>query len=246
MVPIPRYEVREMRSRQRARYGFAAPASKEARAGSLVQLRQCCVAARGLFLPDPTRVRDTFGMSRRRSGLIEPLDVLGLVAAGFLALGCQRSCPCPATAATSSGMAGTDREARAPGPRSQMNDEEAWYHDHYNQVAAVDVQYGKATYYGESLAGNHTANGEIFEPSRFTAAHRALPFGTVVRVVRLDTGAHTYVRINDRGPFGDSRRIIDLAKVAASRLDMLRAGVVNVRVEILRWGDGRTQKVAHR
>jgi rare lipoprotein A len=127
-----------------------------------------------------------------------------------------------------------------------MNAEEAWYHDHYNQVAALEVQHGKATYYGEELAGNKTASGELFEPRRFTAAHRRLPFGTVVRVVRLDTGAHTYVRINDRGPFGDERRIIDLAKVAAGRLEMLRAGVVEVRVEILRWGEGRRSPVARR
>jgi rare lipoprotein A len=67
----------------------------------------------------------------------------------------------------------------------------------------------------------------------FTAAHRSLPFGTIVRVVRTDTGRVTYVKVNDRGPFGSSKRIIDLSRAAAEELQMMRAGVVPVRVEIL-------------
>lgn len=107
-------------------------------------------------------------------------------------------------------------------------------------------QFGKAVYYGEALAGNPTASGEVFDPSRFTAAHRSLPFGTVLRVVRLDNGMHTYVKVNDRGPFGDEHRVIDLAKIAASRIDMLSDGVVDVRLEILRWGDAATARQARR
>jgi rare lipoprotein A len=95
------------------------------------------------------------------------------------------------------------------------------------------VLEGKATYYGDSLAGNKTASGEVYDPRAFTAAHRTLPFGTVVRVVRLDTQRYVYVRITDRGPFGNRQRIIDLSKIAAERLGMLRAGVVKVRVEVL-------------
>ena len=66
-----------------------------------------------------------------------------------------------------------------------------------------------------------------------TAASRDLPFGTIVRVVRVDTGASVVVRVNDRGPFGDRRRILDLSRAAAERLDMIRAGVVTIRAEIL-------------
>jgi len=98
---------------------------------------------------------------------------------------------------------------------------------------ALDTLKGKATYYSDSLAGNHTANGDIYDPGAFTAAHKKLKFGTIVRVVREDTGATTYVRINDRGPFGAAERIIDLSKVAAQQLDMMKAGVVAVRVEIV-------------
>jgi rare lipoprotein A len=73
----------------------------------------------------------------------------------------------------------------------------------------------------------------VYDPELFTAAHRTLPFNTVARVIHVDSGRYVYVRINDRGPFSKSDRIIDLSYVAAERLGMLRAGVVEVRVEIL-------------
>lgn len=103
----------------------------------------------------------------------------------------------------------------------------------YNGKKALETLSGKATYYADSLAGNHTANGDVYDPKKFTAAHKKLPFGTVVRVVREDNGAVTYARINDRGPFGPKDRIIDLSKAAAKELDMMKAGVVGVRVEIV-------------
>jgi rare lipoprotein A len=131
------------------------------------------------------------------------------------------------------------RAAGPPPPREELAEDEASLHDAYGNAPAIRVQVGKAVYYGKGLAGNKTANGEIFDPEKFTAAHRKLPFGTIVRVVRLDTGAHTYVRVNDRGPFGKTERIIDLAEVAGRRLDMLKAGVVDVRLEILEEGDGK-------
>ena len=77
------------------------------------------------------------------------------------------------------------------------------------------------------------ANGDVYDPRKHTAAHRKLPFGTVVRVTRRDTGAVTYVTINDRGPFGSNQRIIDLSRAAAEDLAMMKAGVVDVLVEVL-------------
>jgi rare lipoprotein A (peptidoglycan hydrolase) len=103
----------------------------------------------------------------------------------------------------------------------------------------VVVLAGKASYYHDSLAGNHTANGEIYDPARRTAASRDLPFGSVVRVIRRDTGAHVIVRVNDRGPFGNRRRILDLSRAAARELGMLSRGVVDVRAEVLHLGRGR-------
>lgn len=90
-------------------------------------------------------------------------------------------------------------------------------------------QYGKASYYSDRLAGHATASGAPYEPHAFTAAHRTLRFGTVVEVVRLDSGARVRVRINDRGPF-KAGRVIDLSSRAADVLRMKRAGVVDVCV----------------
>ncbi|MBL9026824.1 MAG: septal ring lytic transglycosylase RlpA family protein [Myxococcales bacterium] len=92
-------------------------------------------------------------------------------------------------------------------------------------------QTGRASYYSDKLAGRKTANGERYDPSALTAAHRTLPFGTVV-VVRRQDGRSVRVRINDRGPFGDEGRIIDLSRRAAEELGMMKAGVVEVSLSI--------------
>ncbi len=90
-----------------------------------------------------------------------------------------------------------------------------------------------ATYYSSRLAGRRTASGERYDPGAMTAAHRKLPFGTRVRVTRLDEPrTSVVVRINDRGPFGGGR-VVDVSMAAAKRLGMVRAGVVKVRLEVL-------------
>lgn len=83
-----------------------------------------------------------------------------------------------------------------------------------------------ASYYADSLAGNPTASGEPYVPSKLTAAHRTLSFGTKVRVVREGRGEVT-VTINDRGPFIDGR-IIDLSRAAAEKVDLITDGVADV------------------
>jgi rare lipoprotein A len=96
---------------------------------------------------------------------------------------------------------------------------------------APAIEEGLASFYSDSLAGNATANGEDYDPAVLTAAHRTLRFGTRVEVIR-ENGARVTVCINDRGPFVRGR-VIDVSRAAAVRLDMLRAGVVPVRVETL-------------
>lgn len=96
---------------------------------------------------------------------------------------------------------------------------------------------GTASYYGRRFAGNLTANGERFDPSELTAAHRTLPFGSRVLVTNLNNGRHVTVRINDRGPFVASR-VIDLSRRAARRLGMLQAGIAKVRILVLSRGTG--------
>lgn len=98
------------------------------------------------------------------------------------------------------------------------------------------IQRGLATWYGESQA---TASGERFDKHAMTAAHRSLPFNTVVRVTNQHNGRSVVVRINDRGPFGHRNRIIDLSEAAASALHMIDAGVVPVVVEVLSAGMAR-------
>ena len=91
---------------------------------------------------------------------------------------------------------------------------------------------GQASYYGARHHGNKTASGERFDQHALTAAHRSLPFGSRVQVTNLRNDKTVVVRINDRGPYA-KKRIIDLSQQAAEQLDMLRDGVIPVRVEQL-------------
>lgn len=92
---------------------------------------------------------------------------------------------------------------------------------------------GKASYYGDRYKSTrHTANGEHFDKNAYTAAHKTLPFGTVVKVTNVKNGKTVTVRINDRGPFIVGR-VIDVTPVAAKELDMIRSGVIPVELEIL-------------
>lgn len=95
-------------------------------------------------------------------------------------------------------------------------------------------ELGLAAFYSDALAGHRTASGERYDPRSLTAAHRTLPFGTLVRVVRVDNGRAVVVRINDRGPFGGHGRIIDLSRAAARSLGILHAGTVRVRLVVVR------------
>ncbi len=94
------------------------------------------------------------------------------------------------------------------------------------------VEEGVASWYGPGFQGRRTASGEIFDMYALTAAHRTLPFGSIVRVVRLDTGAAVTVRINDRGPF-KKNRIIDLSYAAAREIGLDRDGTAWVRIEVV-------------
>ena len=132
----------------------------------------------------------------------------------------------PVASASVSEPKGAKSPSYFPAPASSLAKE-------YGSKAAASVQDGQATYYSDSLAGKATASGDTYKPELFTAAHKKLPFGTVVRVVRSDRKRVTYAKINDRGPFGPAGRIIDLSRAAAEELGMIEAGIVDVRIEIL-------------
>ena len=88
---------------------------------------------------------------------------------------------------------------------------------------------GKASYYADKFDGRKTASGEIFRQNKLTAAHRTLPFGTMVTVKNPANGKTVTVRVNDRGPFV-SGRIIDLSRAAANAIDIVKQGVASVEI----------------
>jgi rare lipoprotein A len=95
------------------------------------------------------------------------------------------------------------------------------------------TKVGVASYYGQDFHGRQTANGEIYDKNKLTAAHPRLPFGTLVKVTNVRTGKWVIVRINDRGPYVENR-IIDVSYRAAKHLGMLNGkGIVRVRIEEL-------------
>ncbi len=93
-----------------------------------------------------------------------------------------------------------------------------------------DLGTGGASYYGPNLAGNRTANGEVFDPTQLTAAHRTLPMGSLVRVTHK--GQSVVVRINDRGPF-HGNRVIDLSTAAAKEIGLFHRGTGTVEMQLV-------------
>jgi rare lipoprotein A len=104
---------------------------------------------------------------------------------------------------------------------------------YYPTVVSVGDEFsGNASWYGPDFHGKLTSNGEIYNMYDMTAAHKTLPMNTIVKVTNKRNGLSTIVRINDRGPFIDTR-IIDLSNTAAKKIDMLAAGTAPVTVEII-------------
>jgi rare lipoprotein A len=98
---------------------------------------------------------------------------------------------------------------------------------------------GIASYYAHEFDGKPTANGEVYDMHQLTAAHRTLPFNSLVRVTHLQTGESVVVRINDRGPFKNDR-VIDLSLAAAQRIGIIAQGTGQVRLEVLELGSPGT------
>jgi len=101
-------------------------------------------------------------------------------------------------------------------------------------------QTGKASFYADKFEGQPTASGEKYKHNKLTAAHKTLPFGTVVRVTNLANGNTVDVEINDRGPYVDGR-IIDLSRSAAEKLGFINLGIADVKLEVVDAGDGKSK-----
>jgi rare lipoprotein A len=107
------------------------------------------------------------------------------------------------------------------------------------------TETGSASWYGAEHAGAKTASGSTFDPAKATAAHRSLPFRTVVRVTNTANGRMVKVVITDRGPYGKGR-IIDVSAKAAQALGLKKDGTVTVRLEVLAEDQAEADKLATR
>lgn len=104
-------------------------------------------------------------------------------------------------------------------------------------------QTGKASFYADKFEGSPTASGEKYKHGKLTAAHKSLPFGTVVRVTNLANNESVEVVVNDRGPYVENR-IIDLSKSAAQKLGFINQGLADVKIEVVDAGNGKTSDVS--
>lgn len=97
---------------------------------------------------------------------------------------------------------------------------------------SVIAEEGIAAYYSDVFQGKKTASGDIYDKNKLTAAHKTLPYGTRVKVTRFENDKSVIVTITDRGPY-TKKRIIDLSYAAAQEIDLIKAGISLVRLEIL-------------
>lgn len=100
------------------------------------------------------------------------------------------------------------------------------------KAAPGQTQKGIASYYHDSLHGNKTASGQVYNKNRLSAAHKTLPLGSKVKVTDTKTGRSIVVKVNDRGPFVKGR-IIDLSRAAARKLGIVKRGIARVEVQVL-------------
>lgn len=101
-----------------------------------------------------------------------------------------------------------------------------------SQSQETSLGHGSASYYAARFHGRRTASGEVFDNRAMTAAHRTLPFGSLVRVANPATGANVVVRINDRGPFARGR-MIDVSRAAAEELGLIARGHATVELALI-------------
>jgi rare lipoprotein A len=154
---------------------------------------------------------------------------LELAAALLLVAGCAHRTQIT-QAPTSEPSSGTSRPSRTPPASAPSGAPPPG--ERRPAIPGQYVEEGVASWYGDPFNGRRAANGEIYDMYQFTAAHRTLPFNSIVRVTNLATGKQTQVRINDRGPFV-ANRIIDLSLSAARAIDLLGPGTAQVRLELV-------------
>jgi rare lipoprotein A (peptidoglycan hydrolase) len=173
-------------------------------------------------------VRADRGLLARRAGV---LLAVATVAGIGVALGCASKA---ADVRDGEGrlVSPAPGEARAPRPKASEASEDSEGSEVSEAGAVVRTYRGRASYYGKEFNWKRTASGERYNPHGMTAAHKTLPFGTRIRVTRPG-GPSVVVRVNDRCGCTHGR-IVDVSEAAARKLNMMRTGVVPVRLEVLR------------
>ena len=144
----------------------------------------------------------------------------------------------PQPAPSSAPRADVEEAASAPAPEKvpALPDTDAASDESVAEEAALLVLEGGASWYSDALSGRRTASGEPYDPASLIAAHRALPFGTRLRVTNLANDRVVEVRVVDRGPFV-AGRVLDLSRRAAEEIGIIRAGHARVRIEVLEYGE---------
>ena len=107
----------------------------------------------------------------------------------------------------------------------------------FNLIARSTIQNGKASYYADKFQGRKTTSGEPYDKRKFTAAHKTLPFNTIVKITSKKNSKSVVVRINDRGPHVKGR-IIDLSRIAAEKIDLVKHGISSVTLTVI--GKGKS------
>ncbi len=102
-----------------------------------------------------------------------------------------------------------------------------------SQYRVNQILKGECSYYADKFHGKKTANGEIYDMNQYTAAHRTLPFNTILEVTNIKNGKTVRIRINDRGPFKKGR-ILDLSLAAAKKIDLIRSGITQIEAKIIK------------
>ena len=169
-----------------------------------------------------------------RAGRAFPLRLVFVLAFSLIAAGCAHrtyTTRPPVSAPPEQPAPAPSAPSPAPGAPSQPSGPPPTV-ERQPAVPGQYVEEGVASWYGIPFDGHRTSNGEIYDMHQFTAAHRTLPFGAIVRVTNLRNGRQTEVRINDRGPFV-ANRVIDLSLSAAQAIDMIGTGTATVRLEMI-------------
>jgi len=133
-------------------------------------------------------------------------------------------------------------KACAPAPRFTSDKVTGWGIEEnlesYNNNIILETVTGTASYYSDQFHQRITYSGEVYNMNNISAAHPTYPMNTIIRITNLDNNKSTILRINDKMPF-HPERIIDVSLGTAKKLDFVKEGLINVKIEVLQWGDGR-------